>query len=327
MPPSTSTEIIDIGRYLEATFDPATLTISQLLGVLAYHEVQYPTPYSKTKLVEAFNRGIKSNRAALKAERSLLRQCVAKGDDIIDGKTGKSLGWRVPGHVVPLHPPTHPTSPLRPPTESKDNDVADVEMIDMELVLESDMEILHALGERLSPQRVSTDDRDRHFGPPSARARFSPQRLVTPPPSSRRQTFPMVDFRPVPDVVGQVEIARKSDSSTPLSVEVQMYTALLVRRKLLRRTTWVRQENKSIDAIVKDVLERYPALRITLQDIREVIKQEHETWRREKLPTQRSIVKAATRGGKTAKMKVQPSFRGSPPSDDSASPSFSASSD
>jgi HeH/LEM domain len=87
----TATQIINLGEYLEPTFDPSTLTISQLLGILGYHNIQYPTPYSKAKLVQVFNDEVKTRSTRLKKDR-LKRQNSSPSDDgIVDGHTGKLI--------------------------------------------------------------------------------------------------------------------------------------------------------------------------------------------------------------------------------------------
>ncbi|KAG6820594.1 hypothetical protein H0H93_014510 [Arthromyces matolae] len=83
--------VIAQGEYLEPTFDPASLTVSQLLGVLGYHNVKYPTPYSKTKLVMIFKDEIKANASRLRNERVKKANSIASDDGILDGVTGEPL--------------------------------------------------------------------------------------------------------------------------------------------------------------------------------------------------------------------------------------------
>ncbi|PFH54389.1 hypothetical protein AMATHDRAFT_72877 [Amanita thiersii Skay4041] len=87
----TTSQIISLGEYLEPDFDPTSLTVSQLLGVLGYHNVKYPTPYSKPKLVQLFNDEIKTRSAKLKKERLKRQNSMASDDGIKDGVTGKPL--------------------------------------------------------------------------------------------------------------------------------------------------------------------------------------------------------------------------------------------
>lgn len=88
----TSAQIIALGEYLESDFDPASLTVSQLLGVLGYHNVTYPTPYSKPKLVQRFEEEIKAKATNLKREQLKKVNSIASDDGITDGLTGKPLG-------------------------------------------------------------------------------------------------------------------------------------------------------------------------------------------------------------------------------------------
>ncbi|KAG6911498.1 hypothetical protein DXG01_014572 [Tephrocybe rancida] len=87
----TSAQVIALGEYLEPTFDPASLTVSQLLGVLGYHNIRYPTPYSKPKLAVIFNEEIKAKAANLKKERVKKENSIASDDGIVDGATGQPL--------------------------------------------------------------------------------------------------------------------------------------------------------------------------------------------------------------------------------------------
>ncbi|KAF8654062.1 hypothetical protein AX16_003596 [Volvariella volvacea WC 439] len=87
----TAAQVITRGEYLEADFDSASLTVSQLLGVLNYHNIRYPTPYSKAKLVQLFNDEIKSRTAQLKKERSKRENSNPSDDGITDGVTGQPI--------------------------------------------------------------------------------------------------------------------------------------------------------------------------------------------------------------------------------------------
>lgn len=91
----TAIHIINRGEYLEEGFDLASLTVSQLLGILGYHNVPYPTPYTKTKLIETFNNEIKPKAAKFKKERAKRKNAVASDEGIKDGVTGKPIGIRV----------------------------------------------------------------------------------------------------------------------------------------------------------------------------------------------------------------------------------------
>ncbi|KAF5358207.1 hypothetical protein D9756_001605 [Leucocoprinus leucothites] len=88
----TSAQIVALGEYLNPDFDPSSLTVSQLLGVLGYHNITYPTPYSKPKLVQRFEEEIRSKATKLKKERLKKANSIASDDGITDGLTGKPLG-------------------------------------------------------------------------------------------------------------------------------------------------------------------------------------------------------------------------------------------
>ncbi|PPQ80965.1 hypothetical protein CVT24_013179 [Panaeolus cyanescens] len=87
----TSAQVIALGEYLDPDFDPSTLTISQLLGVLGYHNIQYPMPYSKPKLVKTFNQELKTRAAKFKKERLKKENSIASDEGILDGHTGQLL--------------------------------------------------------------------------------------------------------------------------------------------------------------------------------------------------------------------------------------------
>lgn len=88
----TAAQVIALGKYLEPDFDPASLTVSQLLGVLGYHNIQYPTPYNKSKLVQLFNEDIKSRATKFRKDRLKKENSIASDDGITDGLTGKLIG-------------------------------------------------------------------------------------------------------------------------------------------------------------------------------------------------------------------------------------------
>lgn len=87
----TSAQVISLGEYLAPDFDPSSLTVSQLLGVLGYHNIRYPTPYTKTKLLQVFNAEIKTRASKFKKERLKKEKSIASDDGITDGLTGEPL--------------------------------------------------------------------------------------------------------------------------------------------------------------------------------------------------------------------------------------------
>lgn len=88
----TAAQIINVGEYLEPDFEPTSLTVSQLLGILSYHNINYPTPYTKTKLVQVFNSEVKTRATKFKKERLKKENSIASDDGIKDGITGKPIG-------------------------------------------------------------------------------------------------------------------------------------------------------------------------------------------------------------------------------------------
>jgi hypothetical protein len=103
----TATEIIAQGAYLRADFEPSSLTVSQLLGVLSYHDIPYPSPYSKPKLVQLFNDEIKSKTSTFTKERLLKENSIASDDGITDGVTGKPLSRKSKVRFLVLGPRIH----------------------------------------------------------------------------------------------------------------------------------------------------------------------------------------------------------------------------
>jgi hypothetical protein len=99
----TAAQVIGLGEYLNEGFDPATLTVSQLLGVLGFHNIKYPSPYTKPKLVQLFNEEIKSKSTKFKKERLKRENSQASDDGITDGLTGEPVG-------VPRAPPARRSS-------------------------------------------------------------------------------------------------------------------------------------------------------------------------------------------------------------------------
>lgn len=87
----TSAQVISLGEYLEPDFDPAALTVSQLLGVLGYHNIPYPTPYTKPKLIQVFNNEVKTRAKKFKKDRVKKENSIASEEGIMDGVTGQPL--------------------------------------------------------------------------------------------------------------------------------------------------------------------------------------------------------------------------------------------
>ncbi|KAL1729291.1 Man1-Src1p-C-terminal domain-containing protein [Schizophyllum commune] len=87
----TTAQVIAQGHYLDPDFNPASLTVSQLLGVFGYHNIQYPTPYNKPTLVKLFNDEIKAKAKKFKRERVKKDNSLASDDGITDGVTGQPL--------------------------------------------------------------------------------------------------------------------------------------------------------------------------------------------------------------------------------------------
>ncbi|PCH38229.1 hypothetical protein WOLCODRAFT_136117 [Wolfiporia cocos MD-104 SS10] len=84
-------QIIAIGEYLEPDFDPSTLTVAQLLGIFGFHNVLYPSQYTKPRLIALFNESIKPNAAQFKKERAKRANSQASDDGITDGVTGRPI--------------------------------------------------------------------------------------------------------------------------------------------------------------------------------------------------------------------------------------------
>lgn len=87
----TATQVINQGDYLDNEFDPNTLTVSQLIGVLTHHQIRYPTPYTKAKLVQSFLDEIRPRVAKFRKDRLKTENSLASDDGITDGVTGRPL--------------------------------------------------------------------------------------------------------------------------------------------------------------------------------------------------------------------------------------------
>lgn len=86
----TTSEIITEGDYLNQGFDPTALVISQLTGILAYHQIQSPAKANKDTLIEIFNREVKGNGERLRLQRLHMQQVPASTDGIVDA-TGNPI--------------------------------------------------------------------------------------------------------------------------------------------------------------------------------------------------------------------------------------------
>ncbi|KIY50896.1 hypothetical protein FISHEDRAFT_38542 [Fistulina hepatica ATCC 64428] len=104
MSPFTGLSTLDViadGRYIEDGFDPHLLTIPQLLGIFGYHDLRYPVPYTKGKLVDFYNEEFRPLVKQFRKERRRKNAGPPSDNGIINGLTGE-----------PLRPPT-PVQPVR----------------------------------------------------------------------------------------------------------------------------------------------------------------------------------------------------------------------
>ena len=108
----TSAQVVELGEYLKPDFDPSTLTISQLRGVLNHHNINFPSSQTKPKLVQVFNEEIKPKAKKFIKERIKRENSNASEDGIIDGVTGRPLNEGKQVRALPLifapSPATHP---------------------------------------------------------------------------------------------------------------------------------------------------------------------------------------------------------------------------
>jgi hypothetical protein len=87
----TTADILQDGQYLEPSFNPATLTVSQLQGLLWYHEISTPGRGTKPALVAVFNERLVPRRAELKLERAKAASAKPSSAGIVDGITGRPV--------------------------------------------------------------------------------------------------------------------------------------------------------------------------------------------------------------------------------------------
>jgi hypothetical protein len=99
-PPLTTTQVLQNGDYLSRDFDPSSLTVPQLLGILTYHNIRCAMPYRKGTLIEVFKGLITTQSAALKAEHQKQQDSMPSVDGITDGFTGKLIRQQVRSAVI-----------------------------------------------------------------------------------------------------------------------------------------------------------------------------------------------------------------------------------
>ena len=87
----STSSIIEKGDYLNPDFDPATLTVPQLLGIFGYHNIEYHTPYTKPKLIQLFNDELRPQIGQFKKDRLSRQNSQASDDGITDGITGRPI--------------------------------------------------------------------------------------------------------------------------------------------------------------------------------------------------------------------------------------------
>jgi hypothetical protein len=84
----TTADIIASARYLDDDFDPSSLTIPNLNGILNHHGVRFTSNARKPALVKLFEDEIVGNLAQLRRERNIIDGSIASGRGITDGLTG-----------------------------------------------------------------------------------------------------------------------------------------------------------------------------------------------------------------------------------------------
>lgn len=91
MPPLPVSDIIARAEYLTDAFDPRTLTIPQLAGVLNYHSIRFPSNAKKPALLVLFESDIRGNLEELRDERAMVDGSQASDRGITDGLTGRQV--------------------------------------------------------------------------------------------------------------------------------------------------------------------------------------------------------------------------------------------
>lgn len=88
----SSTEVIQDGTYLDEGFDPKTLTVAQLGGVLSHHGIiVLDRNRQKGNLLDIWKTGITDLGEKLRHERWRNKQIVASREGILDGLTGEPI--------------------------------------------------------------------------------------------------------------------------------------------------------------------------------------------------------------------------------------------
>ena len=98
----TTTQIIEQGYYLDGAFEPSTLTVAQLVGLFTFHDIRYPTPHTKARLVELFNQEIKAKRNKWARLRSIGEGSIASEEGIVDGISGLPIAAPSTSTVSPF---------------------------------------------------------------------------------------------------------------------------------------------------------------------------------------------------------------------------------
>ena len=87
----TTSQIIDIGEYLDPVFDAHRLTIAQLRGILQYHEISCSSKCTKKDLLKAFRAGITAHHQKLTLERNTATNTASSSSVIVEGHTGSPI--------------------------------------------------------------------------------------------------------------------------------------------------------------------------------------------------------------------------------------------
>ncbi|KAL8841934.1 MAG: hypothetical protein Q9170_000714 [Blastenia crenularia] len=108
---STSDDEVE---YLSPSFDPTTLKVAQLRGILLSHDIAYPASAKKPQLVELFNEKLKPRSRKILAARSRIRRTSKGITDMPSSQESTVYGDDDdrPGSMLP---PPIPDTPRRKP--------------------------------------------------------------------------------------------------------------------------------------------------------------------------------------------------------------------
>ncbi|KIJ91530.1 hypothetical protein K443DRAFT_14317 [Laccaria amethystina LaAM-08-1] len=112
-----------------------------------------------------------------------------------------------------------------------------------------------------------------HYPPLTLRAKFSPERLLTPPPSPLKTKFPLVEVPREGSCENETQLAESGISNDELS-DIQVFIRSLIKDHLKAKVCFSKQSTSALDAVFEEAKEKYACLQKKHELVVGIVRQE-----------------------------------------------------